>query len=160
VRRAEPGDADFIIEMALEAFNWHAVVGLSRPELLSDPQLAIYGTDWSRDGDLGVIGVQQGVKIGAAWVRRFEKRDRTYGFINRHTPELTIAVLKPWRGRGVGRALLRELFVEARADGIEAISLNVEHGNPAAGLYAAEGFQLVATRNRADTMLKDLRTAG
>ncbi|HKH88052.1 MAG TPA: GNAT family N-acetyltransferase [Acidimicrobiales bacterium] len=160
VRRAEPCDGDFIIDMVVAAFNWRPVVGLSRPELLSDPQLAIYGTDWLREGDLGVVAVQEGARIGAAWVRRFEKRDRTYGFVDRRTPELTVAVLKPSRGQGVGRALLRELFDVTRSARIARISLNVEHGNPAAALYLSEGFRVVATKHRADTMLKDLRAAG
>jgi GNAT superfamily N-acetyltransferase len=156
IRPAGPADGDFIIDMALEAFNWASVVGLSRPELLGDRQLAMYGTEWPRDGDLGVVAVQGGGGIGAAWVRRFEKRDRSYGFVDRRTPELTIAVLRPFRGKGVGRSLLRALFDACRAAGVRRISLSVEHGNPAAALYLSEGFRIVSTKNRADTMVEDL----
>jgi len=156
IRPAGAGDGDLIVDMTLEAFNWHSVVGLSRPELLGDRQLAMYATEWPRDGDLGVVAVRGGGGIGAAWVRRFEKRDRSYGFVDRRTPELTIAVLRPYRGQGVGRALLRALFDAGSAAGVHRISLSVEHGNPAAALYLSEGFRTVSTKNRADTMVKDL----
>lgn len=124
---------------------------------LGDPQLAVYATGWPRDGDLGVVVVQASEPIGAAWVRQFEKRERTYGYVAAGTPELTIAVLLPWRGQGVGRSLLRQLFASASSAGIERISLSVEHDNPAAALYLSEGFHRVATKNLADTMVKELR---
>lgn len=157
IRRAEPGDGELIVDMALEAFNWRPVVGLSRPELLGDPQLAVYGTGWPREGDLGVVADLGGMPIGAAWVRQYERRERTFGFVGRDTPELTIAVVKPWRGQGVGRSMLNELFVVVGSAGIDRISLSVEHENPAAGLYASAGFKVVSSKNGADTMVKDLR---
>jgi ribosomal protein S18 acetylase RimI-like enzyme len=157
IRRAEAGDGELIVDMALEAFNWRPVVGLSRPELLSDPQLAVYGAGWPREGDLGVVADLEGKPIGAAWVRRYERRERTFGFVGRDTPELTIAVVKPWRGQGVGRSMLNELVALARSAGIEKISLSVEHQNPAAGLYTSAGFKVLNSKNGADTMVKDLR---
>ncbi len=52
-----------------------------------------------------------------------------------------MAVAPEWRGRGVGRALLRALAVAARAQGIPALFLHVEPGNAAArALYASLGF--------------------
>ena len=45
------------------------------------------------------------------------------------------------RGRGLGRALLRALEAEARANGVRQLHLEVEHGNEGARrLYLAEGF--------------------
>jgi GNAT superfamily N-acetyltransferase len=156
VRQAEPGDGDFIIDMVLAAFNWRPFVGLSRPELLGDPQLAVYGVGWPRDGDVGVVAVGWDERIGAAWVRHYEKREHTFGYVDPQTPELTIAVVAPRRSQGVGRALLRRLFDECRLAGIRRISLSVEQENPAAGLYVSEGFRVVSTKHRADTMLKEL----
>jgi ribosomal protein S18 acetylase RimI-like enzyme len=165
-RPARPDDHDFIVDMGVAAFNWRPVVGLSRPEWLDDPQLAIYADGWGRKGDLGVIaeadteisaiagGREQ---IGAAWLRQFSKRDRSFGYLDAHTPELTIAVVERWRRRGVGRALLRELFALARSAGVERISLSVEEGNFASGLYRAEGFETVSSEEGAETMVKDLK---
>jgi ribosomal protein S18 acetylase RimI-like enzyme len=45
------------------------------------------------------------------------------------------------RGRGVGRAALRELTEQARGLGVRALHLEVEAGNPAGqSLYRSEGF--------------------
>ncbi len=68
-----------------------------------------------------------------------------------------MAVLKPWRGRGVGRALLRAVASEARSAGIRRISLSVGRGNFAHGLYLAEGYQIAETSDAAsDTMIREL----
>lgn len=59
----------------------------------------------------------------------------------RLTPQYGIgrmAVLKPWRGRGVGTAMLRELVALARAEGVPEVSLNAQIG--AVDFYRREGF--------------------
>jgi len=60
----------------------------------------------------------------------------------RLTPERTIgriAVLAPWRGRGVGQAIVRLLLEQARALGHPAVELHAQtHAIP---FYAALGFE-------------------
>ena len=50
-----------------------------------------------------------------------------------------MAVLAPWRGRGVGRALLRAMLAQAAASGFAMVRLNAQV--QALGFYAREGFQ-------------------
>jgi len=50
-----------------------------------------------------------------------------------------MAVLKDWRGRGAGRALLRALIDAARRRGDREVALNSQV--QALGFYGAEGFQ-------------------
>ena len=72
-------------------------------------------------------------------------------------PELSIGVAASWRGRGLGRALLRAVAEQARARGISRISLSVERKNYAQRLYLSEGFRIVDSSDKdADTMIKDL----
>ncbi len=60
---------------------------------------------------------------------------------------MTIAVVPEARGGGLGRRLLRALL--ARRAGAEAVMLEVRADNEAArSLYAAEGFEIIATRRR------------
>ena len=49
-----------------------------------------------------------------------------------------MAVRKPWRGRGVGAALMRALLDEARAAGMTGIALHAQ--THAAGFYRRFGF--------------------
>ncbi len=61
----------------------------------------------------------------------------------------TIAVAASARGRGIGRALLRELLAEARRRGAVEVLLEARADNPVArGLYEAHGFLEIAVRPR------------
>jgi ribosomal protein S18 acetylase RimI-like enzyme len=53
---------------------------------------------------------------------------------------IDIALLPEWRGRGIGTAVMEEIFAEARPDG-KAIELAVEKFNPAQRLYERLGFE-------------------
>jgi ribosomal-protein-alanine N-acetyltransferase len=60
---------------------------------------------------------------------------------------LTLAVAPPARGRGLGRALLQAAIARAKAQGAEAVFLEVGADNPhALALYAALGFAKVGLR--------------
>jgi len=50
-----------------------------------------------------------------------------------------ISLLPPWRGQGIGSALLEGVLDEARRTG-RAVSLHVDAANPAQRLYARLGF--------------------
>jgi GNAT superfamily N-acetyltransferase len=98
-----------------------------------------------------------GERIGTAWLRFLPEDGPGYGFVAPDVPELTIGVVADWRGRGVGRALLRAIAVEARLAGIRQISLSVERKNFAQKLYLSEGYQIVDSSDKgSDTMVKDL----
>ncbi|GAA4591640.1 hypothetical protein GCM10023194_51440 [Planotetraspora phitsanulokensis] len=158
VRAAEAADLDFLTDMLVEAVNWSPTSNLSREQVLSNPTFAHYVADWPRPDDLGVIAVgMDGRPCGAAWLRRLPAADPGYGHVADDVPELTIGVCEEWRGRGVGRALLRELVRVAGELGIERISLSVERANHAAALYADEGFTVVERFEDADTMLYEVR---
>ena len=60
---------------------------------------------------------------------------------------MSLAVLAPERGRGMGAALLREVSDEARSAGLRAVALDVAVGNEAAiRFYRREGFVTVSER--------------
>jgi AcrR family transcriptional regulator/GNAT superfamily N-acetyltransferase len=158
IRRATSEDGDFLADMLVEAVNWSPEwKKKSRNQVLSTPRTAHYIAGWPRDSDLGVIAGADGERIGAAWLRFLPAADPGYGFIAPDVPELTIGVAGHWRGRGVGRALLRAIAGQARSVGIRQISLSVERKNFAQKLYASEGYQIVDSGDAgSDTMVKDL----
>ncbi|MGD1995845.1 MAG: N-acetyltransferase [Anaerolineae bacterium] len=64
-----------------------------------------------------------------------------------HTIVEMVGVDPRWRGRGVGRALMKEAIAQARARGARAVSLEVVWGNdPARRLYESLGFAVVFKR--------------
>ena len=129
--------------MLYEAAFWHPE--RHRPPLdqaLEDPHLARYLAGWGRAGDAAVVAATpDGQPFGAAWYRLFPSAEPGYGFVDEHTPEVSIAVVAGERGREIGTALLAALANRARAAGVGALSLSVERTNPAARLYARCGFQ-------------------
>jgi GNAT superfamily N-acetyltransferase len=157
VRAARPDDGEFIGGMLIEAVNWSPERKLSREQIFSTPNLAHYVTGWPRHGDLGVVAEADGQPVGAAWLRLFSAGDPGYGFVAADVPELSIGVATPWRGRGVGRALLRALAGRARSAGITKISLSVGRRNFAHKLYLDERYKIVDSSDaRSDTMIKEL----
>ena len=125
---------------------------------MADPPLAHYVNGWMGSNDLGVIAVSPtGLPIGAAWLRYLPATEPGYGYVRDDVPELSMGVVASWRGRGVGRTLLRSVLDAARTAGVPAVSLSVERANIAARLYESEGFRAVKSFDHADTMLVDLK---
>ena len=58
----------------------------------------------------------------------------------KYSVELSVYVDEAARGRGIGTALVTELFAEADASG-RSVSIHVETNNPARRLYERLGFQ-------------------
>lgn len=158
IRAATAQDGSFLTDMLLEAVNWSPEwKKKSRNRVLADARTAHYIADWPRATDLGVIAETDGEPVGAAWLRFLPASDPGYGFVSADIPELTIGIGARWRGRGLGRALLRAIGDQARQAGIQQISLSVERKNLAQQLYLSEGYQIVdSTDAQADTMVKDL----
>ena len=113
--------------------------------------VAVAGDD---TGDVRGSGGVAGGPVGAAWWRYFPADRPGYGFVAEDVPEVSIAVAPDWRGRGLGRALIRAVVDQARAAGVPRLSLSVERANHAAALYAAEGFAVVGGDEDADTMVR------
>jgi len=97
-----------------------------------------------------VFVVEQAVPLEEEWDELDPKcqhviaRDSEHNPIGtgRLTPEHKIgrmAVLREWRGKGVGEALLVALIDQARAQGLREVSLNAQVG--ALGFYEKFGFQ-------------------
>ena len=138
------------------------------PEIVRRPELARYVEDWGRPGDLGVVAEGVGdaktrtsfmqkleppLTVGAAWLREFSADSPGYGWVGPGVPELSIALLPEWRGRGIGSRLLIRLLEMAKEMGITAISLSVSEGNPARRLYERAGFRVIKVAGDSLTML-------
>jgi ribosomal protein S18 acetylase RimI-like enzyme len=153
IRPAGPQDVPFMRDMLRHAYYWR----VSTVSETGEPPVRRYVERWGRPGDTALIAIQDFQPVGAAWYRLFREDHPGYGFVDEETPELSIAIVPSRRGGGLGSELLDALLVRARADGYDAISLSVEKGSPAVGLYERHGFDHVREDDGALTMRADLR---
>ncbi|MBD0337914.1 MAG: GNAT family N-acetyltransferase [Thermoleophilia bacterium] len=140
--------------MVRHAYYWRWSV----PET-ADVPASRYVEGWGRPGDRGLIVLDEGFPVGAAWYRLFSAGSPGYGFLDEETPELTIAVVPSRRGRGLGDQLLTALLDQALEDGFPAISLSVEKDNPALHLYERLGFQPVKEMDSTLVMRAELESS-
>jgi ribosomal protein S18 acetylase RimI-like enzyme len=119
-----------------------------------------YVVNWGRPGDAGVIALDEGFPVGAAWYRLFRAGEPGYGFVDERTPELAIAVVPSRRGRGFGQDLLAALIAQAEREGHRALSLSVERDNPALRLYERFGFRQVREEDDTVVMRAELPAGG
>src|ERR687891_2484286 len=138
IRRGGPSDVRFLRDMLHHAYYWR-----EREPGEGPGPVALYVKGWGRPGDTALIAIDEGFPVGAAWYRLFTADQPGYGFVDEQTPELAIAVVPSRRGHGYGRELLQGLIERARQEGHTALSLSVEHDNPAIKLYEKFGFRTV-----------------
>ena len=99
---------------------------ISSPSFRSDLSLVAYAEDGDpAAGCIGVVREGYNLKTGSA-----------EGHIN------TLGVRRPYRGRGLAKAMLSESFRRLLESGMNAVSLEVDADNPtgATGLYTTMGF--------------------
>jgi ribosomal protein S18 acetylase RimI-like enzyme len=151
IRPAGPQDVRFLRDML-----HHAFYRRETPTGDEEQPTYRYVAAWGRKGDAGVIAIDEGFPVGAAWYRLFREGEPGYGFVGEETPELAIAVVPSRRGRGLGSELLEALMDRARKEGFAALSLSVESDNPAIHLYESFGFRRVRENGTHVTMQADL----
>lgn len=124
-------------------------------EIIYKPEIKKYVENWGMPDDSGFISSHGKTPIGAVWLRKFTENDKSYGFLDDSTPELSIALLPMYRGKGIGTALLKQIFITA-SERYTSICLSVSLDNPARRLYEKTGFLPVKREGDSIIMLKHL----
>lgn len=152
IRRLEPEDAPILWELLYHALHVPPHQPPFPRAIVHEPDLRRYAEDWGRPTDLGLLASGVDGAIGGAWLRLFSASEPGFGFVDEHTPELSIAVLPGHRGQGIGTMLMQRLLAEAK-ERFPAISLSVSTTNPAVRLYERLGFVPIAQQGASVTML-------
>jgi ribosomal protein S18 acetylase RimI-like enzyme len=143
IRRLTPSDQSLLWEMLYQSLYVREGDAPFERSVLQRPEIARYVEDWGRGtDDSGFVAETDGGRpIGAIWLRLLKGEEKGFGYLDEHTPELGMAVLPEYRGRGIGTQLLAHLI--RSAEGVyENISLSVAVGNPARRLYRRFGFEV------------------
>jgi GNAT superfamily N-acetyltransferase len=155
IRPLESSDVPFLWDMLWEAASIAEEVQASGKETgLANPKIRRYLADWERNGDRGIVALDEsGQRDGAIWMRLFAAEAPGYGSVASDIPELAIGVVADFRGCGIGGALLDDLLATARAHGFRAVSIAVDRRSPAVALYKHKGVNDAGVSLPTDTGL-------
>lgn len=142
-RTLTASDEPFLWEMLYQALNLPPGQPPFPREILQKPEIACYVQGWGQPHDRGFAALVEGAPVGAAWLRLLTAERPGYGYVDDDTPELSIAVLPKFRGRGIGSQLMTCLLELAQQTRYPAVCLSVSPGNPALRLYQRLGFAKV-----------------
>jgi RimJ/RimL family protein N-acetyltransferase len=129
-------DRKFTVRAATEAdrldvSRMFAAVAEERDGIATEPPVALEARAKSLTLDGSFVAEADSEIVGMLHVERSR-----FGF-----GELGMAVARPWRGRGVGTALLEAAIEWAREEGLHKLSLSVfPHNAAAIALYRRFGF--------------------
>jgi RimJ/RimL family protein N-acetyltransferase len=158
IRPIAEQDVPFLWEMLYESLYVPEGQEPFGRELIEEPTISKYVEEWGRKGDLGYIAVNsEGQSIGSITIRYFSANNKGFGYISNDVPELGMAIIPEYRGKGVGTALVKVLFDKMIEMGIKRVSLSVDpHNLAAVKLYQRFGFKEVGTVDTSITMSADL----
>ncbi len=131
-----------IAEQYIEGF-WHALDTVAREHkylaFLQAPPFAVT-REWVLTQIRGnwpqVVAVHEGKVIGWCDITGLDRP------VFAHRGVLGIGLLAPYRGKGIGKALMQKALELAQAQGLTRIELTVRKSNqPALSLYKSLGFQ-------------------
>ena len=143
----------------LEQFIYEAIFipdGAKAPDksIIRTPEIQVYieGFGAKRDDFCIIAAAENGELAGAAWVRIMND----YGHVDDETPSLAISLRKPYRGFGIGTAMLQELLAALKAKGYKKTSLAVQKANYAVKMYEKLGYEIVGENEQEYIMVRDL----
>lgn len=121
-------------------------------EILHLPELSKYVEGWGKPGDEGFLAMDGEKPVGAAWIRLLTGENHGYGYVDEVTPELSIALVPEYRGKGIGKKLILHLIQNVK-DHMPGICLSVTAENPAFQLYRRLGFTSIDQENDSIKMI-------
>ena len=141
IKEIEEKHMPFLRDMLYQAIYVREGEAPPPRDVIDKPCLSKYIHGFGRPTDVGYVAVDSGSGrcVGAVWLRLFSADNCGWGYIDDTIPELSIAVDRAYRGRGIGTYLMEHLLQET-AEQYPSISLSVQQENPAKGLYERLGF--------------------
>jgi [ribosomal protein S18]-alanine N-acetyltransferase len=155
-RKINQTDYPFLREMLYEAIFIPEGSDLLDKSIIDIPQLSKYIENWQQDSGFGIIVIIGNKPIGAVWARLFKMENKGYGFVHEKIPELSMAISRNYRNKGIGTELLKRFITFGKELGYSSVSLSVDKRNEATKFYKKLGFTILEECGTAYTMIKRL----
>lgn len=143
IRLIKPEEYPLLKEFLYDAIYLPEGVSAPPREIINQPELAVYITDFGQPDDLCMVAEAYGNILGAAWTRILAGKVKGYGNVDDYTPEFAISVKKEFRQQGIGSKLMQEMIVLLKNRGYEKVSLSVNKDNYAYRMYQKLGFHVL-----------------
>jgi GNAT superfamily N-acetyltransferase len=156
IREIKPSEYPFLKEMLYQAiFIPQGQPPLPRP-IVEKPELRKYYEDFGKPGDFCLVAEKHQQLMGAIWIRLFDAQNKSYGFVDAETPEVSMAVLPEYRNQGIGSRIMAILLERLKNGPYPQLSLSVDAINFAYNLYKKHGFVDQFTVEGSVTMVKKI----
>lgn len=141
----------------LNTFLYEAIfipIGVTAPpqSIIYEPELQVYVKDFGKKDDKALAAIADGKTVGLIWTRIMDD----YGHIDNETPSLAISLLKDYRNKGIGSALLKHMIDKLKKCGYRQVSLSVQKANYAYKMYVKAGFETIEESDEEFIMVKKL----
>ncbi|MBN2776749.1 MAG: GNAT family N-acetyltransferase [Bacteroidales bacterium] len=156
IRAIDLSEIHILKEFLFHAIFVHEDEQIPPKEIVNRPELACYYAEFVRDDDICFVAENDNQIVGAIWTRIFEESNKGYGFVDVHTPELSMSVIENCRNHGIGTNLLKKMLAELKERNYTQVSLSVDTANFAYNLYVKFGFAPVSYEGRSVTMILKL----
>jgi len=140
IRRAEPADIETLVQMRVALLQ--EVGNLSSKSTAKEISRAIrkhFHEELPAQRYVGLIVRASGHAVASGGLTFYERPPYKGNPSGREAYLMGMYTVEDWRGRGVGRALLRNLLEVAKSRGAGRVWLHSEPG--ARSLYGREGFR-------------------
>lgn len=155
IREMRKEEYNLLSDFLYEAIYIPAGTAAPPKSVITCPELQVYIADFGNSKhDKALIAEVDGNIVGAIWARIM----KDYGHIDENTPSLAMAVLKAYRGMGIGTLLLTQMLLAEKTAGYAKISLSVQKDNYAVKLYRKAGFTTVKETTEEYIMVADLNS--
>ena len=149
-------ETHFLSEMLYEAIFIPSGEKKLPKEIIEEPELNNYIKDFGRKHDYCLVAKLENELIGAIWIRQFSLNNKGYGFVNEETPELSMALKPDFRGKGIGKIMLKEMLTKLVELKLKQVSLSVDKRNYAYEMYKKNAFIEIETEKNSVKMLRKL----
>jgi len=150
-------EISFLDDMLYEAIYITKGVEKLPRDIIKHPDIYKYIKDFGKKDDICLVAELHGKLVGAIWTRLFSENEKGYGYVNKDTPELSMAVYKQHRHKGIGKLLLNEIILKLAEKGYKQVSLSVDKQNYAYDFYLFHGFEIYESTDKSVTLIKKLK---